>query len=460
MNRLAIPEHVRFLMIGSGPTGLGAAHRLAGLGERDFLLLEAGDRVGGLAASYTDERGFTWDVGGHVQFSHFGYFDRVMDEALPPGDWLQHQRAASVWLQGRFVPYPFQNNLHHLPVETAWRCLEGLLAAREAAAADAVNFQEWILASFGRGIADIFMLPYNHKVWAFPAERLAQHWVAERVSRPDFRQVLESFVLRRDDPGWGPNNSFRFPRRGGTGAAWEGVADGIGREHIRLGTRVVGISARTREVSLEDGRRIRFEHLLSTLPLDRLAAMVEELPACVADRARQLSHSSTHVVGIGLRGQPPESLAARTWIYFPERDCPFYRATVFSNYSRENVPDPERQWSLLTETSASADKPLDEAANVRDTLDGLLATQLVRSLDDVESVWSHSVDYGYPTPTVERDAILGDVQGALEALGVASRGRFGAWRYEVSNQDHSLMQGVEWVNRVLLGEPETVFTAL
>ena len=29
------------------------------------------------------------------------------------------------------------------------------------------------------------------------------------------------------------------------------------------------------------------------------------------------------------------------------------------------------------------------------------------------------------------------------------------WKYEVSNTDHSLMQGVELVNKLLLGEEET-----
>jgi hypothetical protein len=42
----------------------------------------------------------------------------------------------------------------------------------------------------------------------------------------------------------------------------------------------------------------------------------------------------------------------------------------------------------------------------------------------------------------------------LEKHDIYSRGRFGMWKYEVSNTDHSLMQGVELINRLLLGEPE------
>ena len=56
------------VIIGAGPTGLGAAHMLQKSGFRDWVMYERCESVGGLAASFMDERGCTWDLGGHVVF--------------------------------------------------------------------------------------------------------------------------------------------------------------------------------------------------------------------------------------------------------------------------------------------------------------------------------------------------------------------------------------------------------
>jgi len=122
-----MPLHKSIIIAGSGPTGLGAAHRLHELRHDDWLLLEASNHAGGLAASFVDEKGFTWDIGGHVQFSHYEYFDRAMIEFLGADGWLRHQRESWVWMRDRFIPYPLQNNIHRLPVDDLNRCLQGLL---------------------------------------------------------------------------------------------------------------------------------------------------------------------------------------------------------------------------------------------------------------------------------------------------------------------------------------------
>jgi protoporphyrinogen oxidase len=174
----------------------------------------------------------------------------------------------------------------------------------------------------------------------------------------------------------------------------------------------------------------------------------------VARDAAQLLHSNVHVVGIGLRGQPPEHLRTKCWMYFPEDNCPFYRVTVFSNYSAFNVPEPGHTWSLMAEVSQSAHKQVDPDGVVDDVIRGMRATKLISPSDAILSQWYRRLEHGYPTPSLARDQILGDVLPTLESWGIFSRGRFGAWRYEVSNQDHSFMQGVEVIDHIRDGHKE------
>ena len=72
----------RIVIIGAGPTGLGAGYRLQELGYTDWVIYERSPHVGGLAASVTDSAGFTYDIGGHVMFSHYPYFDRLVEFAM------------------------------------------------------------------------------------------------------------------------------------------------------------------------------------------------------------------------------------------------------------------------------------------------------------------------------------------------------------------------------------------
>jgi len=74
---------MKILILGGGPAGLGAAWRLNELGYSDWQLLEANDYAGGLASSFRDKQGFFWDIGGHVQFSHYDYFDALMHKLIP-----------------------------------------------------------------------------------------------------------------------------------------------------------------------------------------------------------------------------------------------------------------------------------------------------------------------------------------------------------------------------------------
>ena len=446
-------KDVDVLIIGGGPTGLGAACRLQE-NDRDWHLLEGGDLFGGLASSFIDDKGFTWDLGGHVQFSHYDTFDRYMNEALGEDGWLTHQRESWVWIRKRWVPYPFQNNLHRLDAEDRWEAVKGLLSAYEnqalATGEKPGDFGEWMLATFGQGITDLFMSPYNFKVWAYPPKEMSYTWIGERVAVPKLDGVLKGICTGEDAVSWGPNATFRFPLKGGTGAVWDAIGRKLPQDRISLNTPVTKIDVVAREVHTEGGETIRYKHLISTIALNHLIRLSEGTPVA-RDVADQLVFSGTNVVGVGLEGQPPEELKTKCWMYFPEDNSPYYRVTVFSNYSPNNCPEPGRQWSLMTETSESSAKPVDHATLAEDTVRALVEDGLIPDESKIQSVAYRHLDQGYPTPFVGRDEILTPALKAFEEKDVYSRGRFGAWKYEVANQDHSFAQGYECAERIMRG---------
>jgi protoporphyrinogen oxidase len=447
----------RIVILGAGPTGLGAAWRLRERGYEAFTLYEADTHVGGLARSFVDEAGFTWDIGGHVQFSHYPYYDAVLDAVVPADQWLQHERSSWVWMQNRFIPYPLQHNIHRLPPHMAEHCLTGL-RGRPADGPDlhACSFREWIDSCFGSGLAECFMLPYNEKVWGFPAETMSATWIGERVARPDLDVILESMQTGQDNISWGPNRTFRFPLTGGTGSIFERVAAHLALgNHLRLAHSMTCWSPSEQRLDFDNGDSTHYDALINTIPADVLLACAEGRPD-YAVLSRGFRRSATNIIGIGIRGRVPPHLADKCWMYFPEPDLPFYRVTVFSNYSPRNAPD--GCWSLMLEVSESTSKPVDQARLVDDVMAGAMVSKLLTPGDDIVSCWHHRVAHGYPTPWLGRDAHLTAVEAALRPANVWSRGRFGAWKYEVANQDHSFMQGVEAVDSILDGTAEVTLT--
>lgn len=446
----------RILILGAGPTGLGAAYRLKELGYKNFVVVDRNDKAGGLARSFTDGHGFTWDIGGHVMFSHYDYYDQLFEKMM--GDeFTLNNRESWVRMMDRWVPYPFQNNIKYLPREVACECLIGLIRAQATGPgpAEARNFGEFIDAVFGEGIAKYFMRPYNFKVWAHPPEMMNKTWIGERVAVLDYERALRNLVLDTDDYGWGPNNQFKYPLKGGTGEFYKRIGDAVS-EHLSLGRELVEIDLASKTARFADGTEEKYDLLLSAMPVDRLCndILKDQAPAHIRETAARLLHSGGYMVGVGIKRPCPST---KSWMYFPEDNCPFYRVTYLSNYSPNMTPDKEKYYSLLCETSCSDHKPVDEAKVIEDTITGLENAGLLEpgERDDIVTTWCYHADYSYPTPSVDRDEILAEVIPWLEQHGIYSRGRFGMWKYEVSNTDHTLMQGVELVNRWLKGEPET-----
>ena len=268
-------------------------------------------------------------------------------------------------------------------------------------------------------------------------------WLGERVAAPDLKNVVKNVILQKTAGNWGPNATFRFPAHGGTGAIWIAVAKTIPKEKTMFGSHatVAKVNADNKFVTLESGKTIGYEKLVNTMAVDSLVEKMGD--QSLISLSKDLFYSSTHVIGVGVRGQRPERIGDKCWLYFPEDDCPFYRATIFSNYSPNNQPPESKKlptlhlasgekpttthpqegpyWSIMLEVSESSMKPVNNENLLADCIKGLVATEMLQPTDEIVSTYHR---------------------------------RFGSWRYEVGNQDHSFMLGVEAADHIVNGAAE------
>lgn len=448
---------VHTLVIGAGPCGLGAAERLVELDEDRWLLVEGSGHVGGHARSVRDGAGFTWDIGGHVQYAHSPGYTALLQRVFPEG-MNHHRRNSAAYLAGRFVPYPVQLNLAALPPTVGRAALADLAEAartfpRVRHQPAMARFGRYLWAKYGATLYEAFLGPYNAKAWAIDPDEMGTYWVRDFLADVDVDQARRHLATGRLTTDWGYNTTFAYPRAGGSGEIWRRLGAQLhttGR--LALGVRVVGLDLSRRFAHMTGGGAIRYEHLVATAPLTTLCILTGD-PALAA-LAGRLYASQLLVIGIGLEGERPAMLDGRSWLYVPAKDCPFHRLSVPSNYADANVPEPRRHWSLLAEMSAPPGQTLDQDRITRDALAWLAEHGFTKGAR-VVSLWRFHTPFGYPTPTLDRNEVLRAIRRRLEPHGVHTRGRNGSWVYETSNQDATYQQGRAIIDHLVTGTAQT-----
>jgi len=402
-------------ILGGGVAGLSLSYFLG----KDTEVLEKDDECGGLCRSFQKD-GFTYDIGGHIIFSKdkeiLDFEINLLKDKLN-----QLYRRNSVWFKGRFVKYPFENGLSVLDKEDIFDCLYHFIDNPQR---PQHNFEDWIYNTFGKGLAEHYLIPYNTKIWKTPPKEMGTMWV-ERIPKPPAMDIVKS-ALGIETEGYTHQLHFYYPKTGGFQTLprtfEEYVKDRIVKQFA------VKTIRRTKSgwAVASDKDEREYEKIINTMPIFDFIAALENVPSAVSNAVASLKYNSLIVALIGLGKPRTHNQQA---VYFPQKDLLFHRLVFFDYFGLNYVP--EGCSSIMAEITAKEGDAIWSMSNEKITaevIDGLVREGFIDKKNVVTTDIKRT-KYAYVIYDIDREKNLKVIYEYCKEQGIPLCGRFAEFEY-------------------------------
>lgn len=401
-------------------------------------ILEKEERPGGLCRTFWKD-GFGYDIGGHILFSKHAHVNALITEIL--GENVnQCRRANEIFFKGRYVKYPFENDLAALDVEDRYECLIGYL---QNSYPPPNNLAEWAYHTFGKGIAEKYLIPYNRKIWKMDPAETGLEWVG-RIPKPPMEDVVKS-ALGIQTEGYLHQLFFRYPLRGG----FEKVVQQMIKPSAPLATgfEIRRIVRRGGGWSVSNGEGSRlYDHLVISFPIHQAVRCFENVPETVVTSVEALRYNSVRIVFLAVNN---ESLMGKSAVYIPDPSVLPHRVCYMGFFS-PNMVQPGTS-SLIAEVTARPGDELDRMSDetlIEESVRGLDRVGIIRRNEIIASE-TRRFEYGYPVYDLNYSANTKRIRAYFNEQGIDLLGRFAEFEYINSDECiHRAMAMAQKLNKV------------
>jgi protoporphyrinogen oxidase len=427
------------VILGAGLTGLSVAYHLEQNGFFDYQIFEQDDRPGGLAKSESCN-GFTFDYTGHFLHLNNPEASEFITSTVGFDTFENHKRQSSIFSYGTYTNYPFQMNLKGLPTDVIIDCLKHFIT-RKQSIKHPINFYQWILKHFGKGLGEHFFFPYNQKLLSHPIKKIHHSWTGRFVPQTSLDELLSGALEARKNQNVGYNNFFYYPKSGGIETMIKKIQQHI-KNPIKTNHRVIAVDIKARQVMFNNGHIEPYRQLITTLPLNNFLTITKTSShKNVATATSKLLCTSVLNVNLGFNNSIN---LLDHWTYFPEATFPFYRIGYWHNINQRLAPAGKSAIYAELSYRQTHKQPLEKLSE--QTINTLLS-HLKLNRTNIIAHKNLLLHHAYVIYDQWREQNITKLLSTLAQDSVHSIGRFGAWKY--ASMQEAILDGKEACKTVL-----------
>lgn len=401
----------KYLILGAGISGL----TFASYCNDDYLIIEKDNEVGGYCKTHYNGE-YIWDYAGH--FFHFktDEFKKKFIDSLDKNDYVNQDKKTYIYFDNELIDYPFQTHIHELSKDKFIDCLYDLFNKEEKEVYD--NFLDMLYGKFGKSITEMFLKPYNEKLYAVDLKKLDKDAMGRFFPYADVKAIINNM---KNNSSSSYNNTFLYPKKGAQ-VIIDILMNDVDENKILLNTYVKYIDVNNKKAILSNDEVIEFEYLINTIPFDKFLKLTNN--DSYVKFSDNLTYNKVLVFNLGFNKK--SKFDNHHWLYFPDKNINFYRVGFYDNILGTD------KLSMYIEIGYSKEYNINDLEinkQLQLTLDNLKKCGIIDDSFVLNAYESIVMDPAYVHIDAKNDLKVREIMNELASNGIYSIGRYGGWTY-------------------------------
>lgn len=415
-------------ILGGGLSGVSLAYFLQKNRKiKNIDILERESTIGGLCRSF-DWKGGYYDIGPHIIFSKDKEILDLMTNLLADNK-VKLRRSNKIYYKGSFITYPFENALSELPEKEKETCLKTFLN-NPYEKSGTENLHQLFLKSFGEGITNIYLKPYNEKIWKYDLSSMDTQ-MTDRIPMAPSEDIIKGAQGNSID-GHLHQLYFYYPSKGGIQSLINSFMNQLSdKVRIFMDNNIVALQkvesiwkVKTDKDSFEP-----YDLVISTIPVQILTNIYQQnIPEAVIKSVRDLKYNSIIVTIINTN---TDNLGDHFAIMIPDKDIIFHRVSKL-NFLGDGYGAGDDSTNLMVEITYPNHSPVGKMSNFeieRKIVEDLEKIQVIDHRRQINSMETRRFEYAYVVYDLNHKKNINLVRNYFIHQGMKLCGRFGEFEY-------------------------------